>query len=106
MNFDKPVDKHIDDLRQMLEIIGDKWSVVLLVSLTKGPRRFTDFEQCCTGISTRTLAKRLRMLEEKGLITKHVTNDFPRRIEYTICQKGEELTPVFTAMKAWAAKYL
>jgi len=88
-----------------IQIIGDKWSGLLIRELTKGPQRFSALEQAMPGISPRTLSQRLDSLEEQGVLTKKAFAEAPPRIEYSLTQKGEDLIPILHSMVDWGNKY-
>lgn len=94
-----------EEFRTALKIIGDKWSVLILIGLLKEPRRFTEIEASCPGLSPRTLTQRLRMLEKAGLITRKTYKEFPPRIEYATTKKACELRSALMELKKWAKKY-
>ena len=64
------------------EIIGAKWTALLVHDLSEGPRRFSELEHSCAGISPRTLAERLRGLEEIGVVERRSYPESPPRVEY------------------------
>lgn len=94
-----------DEFRTALKIIGDKWSVLILIGLFQNPQRFTDIASNCPGLSPRTLTQRLKMLEKAGLITKQSFKEFPPRTEYSITTKARELKSAIIELKKWAKKY-
>src|SRR3712207_6235830 len=81
------------------EIIGGKWTALLVHDLSEGPRRFTELEHACTGISPRTLSERLRVLESEGLVTRRSYHESPPRVEYELTDKGAALLPIIDAMR-------
>jgi DNA-binding HxlR family transcriptional regulator len=99
-------DQLFNDMKNVAELIGDKWSIVILFNLSKGPLRFGECLELGRGISSRTLTQRLISLEEKELITKKLYNEYPPRTVYALTEKGEDLWPLFTAMFDWGKKYL
>lgn len=86
-------------------ILGSKWTALILRDLSQGPKRFCEFERSLTGISPRTLSQRLDSLESDGIITKKSFAEVPPRIEYTLTPKGTDLLPVLKQMAAWGTKY-
>jgi DNA-binding HxlR family transcriptional regulator len=88
------------------EIIGAKWTALLVHDLSEGPRRFSQLEHSCSGISPRTLAERLRALESDGIVERHSYAESPPRVEYELTAKGEALLPVITAMSAYGHTWL
>ena len=81
------------------EIIGAKWTALLVHDLSEGPRRFSQLERSCVGISPRTLSERLRALEDEGIVARHSYPESPPRVEYQLTQKGEALLPITDAMR-------
>lgn len=88
-----------------MEIIGNKWTALILRDLSNGPKRFSELEKSVGSINPRTLSQRLDDLEHNGIITKKSYAEVPPRIEYTLTKKGEDLTPVLRQMAAWGEKY-
>ena len=88
------------------EIIGAKWTALLVHDLSEGPRRFSQLERSCGGISPRTLAERLRVLEQEGLIERHAYDEHPPRVEYELTEKGEALLPIVTEMRRFGRAWL
>lgn len=95
-----------DDLQAALELLGDRWSMIILWNVKEGPKRFGEIQKASEGINTRTLTQRLQKLEEWNLITKCEYKEYPPRTEYAITERGQELEPVFQSMMAWAQKHL
>src|SRR6056297_2599720 len=93
-------------IKQTLDIIGDKYSALMIRQLNEGPKRFKDFESNIEGISPRTLSMRLSMLEEKGIISKDTCPDSPGRCQYELTNAGKELDSVVHAMAQWGTKYM
>jgi DNA-binding HxlR family transcriptional regulator len=88
------------------EIIGSKWTALLVHDLSEGPRRFTQLEHSCTGISPRTLSERLRWLEDEGLVERHSYAESPPRVEYELTAKGEALLPIINEMRRYGRDWL
>ena len=88
------------------EIIGAKWTALLVHDLSEGPRRFTALEHSCPGISPRTLAERLRALEQEGIVDRRSYAESPPRVEYQLTDKGEALLPVIDAMRKFGRVWL
>jgi DNA-binding HxlR family transcriptional regulator len=88
------------------DIVGHKWTALILHELADRRQRFRDLEHACTGISTRTLAERLRALETAGVVARRSFAESPPRVEYELTRKGEALLPIVTEMRrfgeAWA----
>src|SRR5436189_6078169 len=88
------------------EIIGAKWTALLVHDLSEGPRRFSQLEHSCAGISPRTLSERLRALEDEGIVERRSYPESPPRVEYELTQKGEALLPIIHEMRAFGHAYL
>ncbi len=88
-----------------MQIIGSKWTALLLRDLAGGAKRFGELEQSLTGISPRTLSQRLDDLEARGVITKQSFAEVPPRTEYSLTPKGYDLIPILQQMAAWGDKY-
>lgn len=88
-----------------MEIIGSKWTALILRDLCSGAKRFGELEKSVGGINPRTLSQRLDDLEQHGIVTKQSYAEVPPRIEYTLTAKGQDLVPVLKQMAAWGDKY-
>jgi len=88
------------------EIVGAKWTALLVHDLSEGPRRFSELERSCQGISPRTLAERLRALEADGILERQSYAETPPRVEYRLTEKGESLLPIIDAMRAFGHDWL
>ena len=88
------------------EIIGAKWTALLVHDLSEGPRRFSELEHSCAGISPRTLAERLRALEHEGIVARHSYAESPPRVEYELTEKGAALLPIIDAMRGFGHDWL
>jgi DNA-binding HxlR family transcriptional regulator len=88
------------------EIIGSKWTALLVHDLSEGPRRFSELEHSCPGISPRTLSERLRWLEEEGVVDRRSYAETPPRVEYELTPKGLALLPVIEAMRRFGHDWL
>jgi DNA-binding HxlR family transcriptional regulator len=88
------------------EIIGAKWTALLVHDLSEGPRRFSELEHSCAGISPRTLSERLRALEDEGLVERRSYSESPPRVEYELTEKGTALLPIIEEMRRFGHAYL
>ena len=88
------------------EIIGAKWTALLVHDLSEGPRRFSQLEHSCSGISPRTLAERLRVLEQEGIVERHSYAESPPRVEYELTEKGAAMLPIIDAMREFGHAWL
>ena len=89
-----------------LDLVGDKWSLVLVRDMLIGKRRYGDFLASPEGITTNILADRLRRLEEAGLLRKTPYCARPLRHDYSLTPKGEALLPVLQAICKWANQHV
>lgn len=85
-----------------LDIVGDKWSLVIIRDLLTGKQRFNEFAASPERIPTNLLASRLRRLEEQGLIAKQPYQQRPRRYAYRLTAAGRGLLPVLQEISRWA----
>ena len=88
------------------EILGAKWTAVLVHDLSEGARRFTELEHSCPGISPRTLSERLRALETEGILVRRSYAESPPRVEYELTEKGAALLPIIEEMRRFGHSYL
>ena len=88
------------------EILGAKWTALLVHDLSEGPRRFTELEHSCARISPRTLSERLRALEGEGIVVRRCFDSSPPRVEYELTDKGEALLPIIDAMREFGREWL
>jgi DNA-binding HxlR family transcriptional regulator len=87
-----------------VKILGDKWTSLIVLELSNGPRRFTELEHSL-GIGPRTLSQRLEFLAEREVVSKTHYAEVPPRVEYQLLQKGKDLMPVLQSMATWCEKY-
>jgi DNA-binding HxlR family transcriptional regulator len=88
------------------DLIGLKWTSLLVHDLSEGPRRFTELEHACPGISPRTLSERLHMLEVQGIVDRASYPESPPRVEYTLTPKGKALLPIVEEMRTFGHDWL
>jgi DNA-binding HxlR family transcriptional regulator len=88
------------------EIIGAKWTALLVHDLSEGPRRFSELEHSCAGISPRTLSERLRALEDEEIVERRSYAESPPRVEYELTDKGRSLLPIIDAMREFGRDWL
>jgi DNA-binding HxlR family transcriptional regulator len=88
------------------ELIGLKWTPLIVHDLSEGPRRFKQLEYACPGISPRTLSERVDMLEEEGIVTRRSYPESPPRVEYELTDKGRALLPIIAAMRRFGHSWL
>ena len=88
------------------EIIGTKWTALIVHDLSEGSRRFSELERSCPGISPRTLSERLDTLERLVVVERRSFPESPPRVEYTLTEKGQALLPIIAAMSAFGHSWL
>jgi DNA-binding HxlR family transcriptional regulator len=88
------------------EIIGAKWTALIIHDLSEGARRFCELERACPGISPRTLSERLRTLEREGFLERKSFPESPPRVEYTLTEKGSGLLAIIHEMSAFGHCWL
>jgi DNA-binding HxlR family transcriptional regulator len=99
-------DNHSCSVAACAEIIGAKWTALLVHDLSEGARRFSNLEHSCPGISPRTLSERLRVLEAEGIVERHSYPESPPRVEYSLTDKGRGLLPIIHAMSQFGHEFL
>ncbi|MBN1647235.1 MAG: helix-turn-helix transcriptional regulator [Spirochaetales bacterium] len=88
-----------------LDIVGDKWTLIIVRDLLRGFIRYNDFLDAGEHITTNILADRLKKLEKEKIIGKRPYQYNPVRYEYFLTDKGKDLRPLFTEIIKWAQKY-
>lgn len=88
--------------RLILDRIGDKWSVLVVLLLTGGPRRFTELRDMIGGVTPKVLTQTLRAMERDGLLTRTVFAEVPPRVEYALTPLGHSLQTPIQAVADWA----
>jgi DNA-binding HxlR family transcriptional regulator len=88
------------------EIIGAKWTALIVHDLSEGARRFCELEHACPGISPRTLSERLRTLEREGFLERRSFPESPPRVEYSLTEKGSGLLAIIHEMSKFGHGWL
>jgi DNA-binding HxlR family transcriptional regulator len=89
-------------VRDVLDCIGDRWSLLTLLALAGGTLRFSELKRAIGDISQRMLAQTLRTLERDGYVTREVFPTVPPKVEYTLTALGESLLEKVKPLIAWA----
>jgi DNA-binding HxlR family transcriptional regulator len=89
-----------------LDLVGDKWSLLIVRDMRYGKRTYGEFVNSAEGIPTNILADRLKRLEEAGIIVSSAYQERPVRYEYTLSDKGKELGDVLLALVRWGKKHI
>ena len=88
------------------QILGKRWTGLLLLALMDRPRRFCELTSLVEGLSDRVLSDRLRELEVEGIVSRVVYPNIPVRVEYQLTEKGRALKPVVDAIQHWANEWV
>jgi DNA-binding HxlR family transcriptional regulator len=88
------------------ELLGKRWTGLIIEVLTDGPKRFKDLSDTISGVSDRVLVERLKELEESGIISRSVYPETPVRIEYALTSKGTAMKPIMKEMQKWGDDWL
>lgn len=102
MNYEKLCPK----FEAAYELLGKKWTVLIIRVLMQGSHRFKDISNTIPTMSDRMLAERMKELEAAGIVIRHVYPETPVRIEYELSEKGKDLQAVLDEMQKWGEKWL
>ena len=89
-------------MEQAFEILGRKWTGLIIRELSDGPRHFCDVERGIPAVSARMLTERMKELEATGIVIRRVDTGTPVRTTYELTQKGRALIPVMKGIEQWA----
>jgi DNA-binding HxlR family transcriptional regulator len=89
-------------MRQMLDLVGDKWTPPVLYLLSSGTKRYTDFQRQIPGISKKMLTQTLRRLESASVVNRTVYPIVPPKVEYNLTPFGEKLIEPIAGLAEWA----
>jgi DNA-binding HxlR family transcriptional regulator len=92
----------LSPVRDTLDRISNKWSLLILGMLEDGPLRFTALQKVVPGISQRMLTHTLRSLQRDGLVSRQAFAEIPPRVEYSVTDLGRTLLPVVVQFAQWA----
>ncbi|MFF0766865.1 winged helix-turn-helix transcriptional regulator [Streptomyces sp. NPDC093675] len=90
-------------IREILDLVGDKWSVLIVGTLAEGPVRYSDLADAIPGISQRMLTLTLKHLQRSGLVNRTAYPEVPPRVEYSLTNLGTSLLSTVLALAAWSA---
>lgn len=102
----------MDDLKMCpkyeaaMHLIGKKWTGLIIRVLLEGPKRFKEIKAQIPEMSDRLLTERMNELEAHSIVKRYVYPEKPVRIEYTLTEKGRELSPVIKEIQAWGEKWM
>jgi len=89
-----------------LEVVGDRWTLLVVRDLLDGPRRFHDLQAGLPGLAPNILSERLKLMEAHALVSRRFYSDHPPRAEYELTAKGRELGVVVGALASWGARHV
>ncbi|GAB4213527.1 MAG: helix-turn-helix domain-containing protein [Roseiflexaceae bacterium] len=92
-------------LRDVLDRVGDKWSVLVVLCLSESTHRFSALRRRIEGVSQRMLTETLRQLERDGIVRRTVYPDVPVRVEYALTELGQTLIGPLATLAAWAEEH-
>jgi len=93
------------DFHTAIELVGRRWAGAILWTLSERPRYFAELGAGVPGISDRLLSRRLRELEQSGLVARSVQEGNPPRVSYSLTEKGHALEPALAALQDWARSW-
>jgi DNA-binding HxlR family transcriptional regulator len=95
-----PYDQWSPDARA-LDLVGDKWTLLIVRDLLAGPRRFVELQRVLPGISTEQLRSRLHRMVADGLLTRRRYREVPPRVDYELTERARALAPVIASLARW-----
>ncbi|WP_302182758.1 winged helix-turn-helix transcriptional regulator [Paraconexibacter antarcticus] len=99
-----PYDQWAPDARA-LDLVGDKWTLLIVRDLVGGPRRFVELQRTLPGISTEQLRSRLNRMVADGLLTRQRYREVPPRVDYELTARARDLLPVIGALARWGYQW-
>jgi DNA-binding HxlR family transcriptional regulator len=89
-----------------LDLIGNKWNVLILREVFVGKRRFGELYKAIAGITQKMLTQQLREMERDGILNRKLFAEVPPRVEYSLTRYGRSLKPILNAMHNWGTRYM
>jgi DNA-binding HxlR family transcriptional regulator len=99
-----PYDQWSPDARA-LDLVGDKWTLLIVRDLMSGPRRFVELQRVLPGISTEQLRSRLNRMVADGMLTRKRYREVPPRVDYELTERARELAPVLGELARWGYEW-
>ncbi|WP_276355045.1 winged helix-turn-helix transcriptional regulator [Cohnella caldifontis] len=94
------------NIAQTLNIIGDRWTLLILHEVLAGHHSFNQIKRALQGLSSRLLSERLKYLEAAGLLRAELVSEHPPRFRYALTESGQALEHVFNALILWGRDHL
>ena len=88
-----------------LDLVGDKWTLLIVRDLVGGPRRFVELQRTLPGISTEQLRSRLNRMVADGLLTRQRYREVPPRVDYELTPRSQDLLPIIGALSRWGYQW-
>jgi len=88
-----------------LDLVGDKWTLLIVRDLAAGPRRFVELQRTLPGISTEQLRSRLNRMVADGMLTRKRYREVPPRVDYELTPRARELMPILAELAEWGYKW-
>ncbi len=101
-----PLHQDCQKVSQFLARIGEKWSMLVVMLLRDGPRRFNDIKRNTAGISQQMLTRTLRGLERDGIVTRTILPTSPPQVEYSLTKLGHSMSEPVLAFGQWVRGHL
>ena len=101
-----PLHQDCQKVSQILARIGEKWSMLVVMLLRDGPRRFNDIKRNTAGISQQMLTRTLRGLERDGIVTRTILPTSPPQVEYSLTKLGHSMSEPVLAFGQWVRGHL
>ncbi len=99
-----PYDQWSPDARA-LDLVGDKWTLLIVRDLASGPRRFVELQRVLPGISTEQLRSRLNRMVADGMLTRKRYREVPPRVDYALTERAAELMPILGELARWGFEW-
>jgi DNA-binding HxlR family transcriptional regulator len=93
-------------IARTLDLLGDKWTLLIVRELLRGKRRFRDIEAGLPGIPPNLLSDRLKVLEQAAIVTREYFRELPPRVEYSLTERGSSLAPVLESIAEWGMQHM
>lgn len=98
--------EHKCNLKEVLDIMGGKWSIPIISTLLDGTMRFSELERTIPNINTRMLVKELKNMEVNEIVKREVFATVPPTVEYSLTNKGQKLKPIVDELHKWGEEFV